>query len=143
MNSGAANSSFCKRVSFAVKVLFIVSCSEELVVVNSVIDVLMVEISEFVAVLLLSAEVVRLSILSLTAVNDCSFNVLCSSRVVLMFEISLSCLVMSSFIDCLMVEISELVAVLLLSAEVVRLSILSLIAECSDELVVISSDMSD
>ena len=74
-----------------------VECSEELVAVSSVIDCLMAAISEFVAALLLSFEVVRLSILSLMALNDCSFNVLCSSREVLMAEISSSWREMSSF----------------------------------------------
>ena len=55
---------------------------------SSFIEVLMFEISELVAVLLLSFEVVRLSILSLMAVNDCSFDVLCSLSDVLMAEIS-------------------------------------------------------
>ena len=114
MNSGAANSSFCKRVSFAVRVLFIVLCSEELVVVSSDI--------------LVSADDRRASF----AVKVL-FIVSCSEELV----------VVSSVIDCLMAAISELVAVLLLSFEVVRLSILSLMAACSEELVAVSSDKSD
>ena len=114
MNSGAANSSFCKRVSFAVRVLFIVLCSEELVVVSSDI--------------LVSADDRRVSF----AVKVL-FIVSCSEELV----------VVSSVIDCLMAAISEFVAELLLSFEVVRLSILSLMAACSEELVDVSSDKSD
>ena len=120
-------------------------------------EVLSVSISLLSAVLLLSVEVMRLSILSLIA--ECSEELLVISsdmlvsaddkrisfavKVLLIVSCSEELVVVNSVIDVLMVEISELVAVLLLSVEVVRLSILSLMAACSEELVAVSSDKSD
>ena len=136
-NCTESSSSFCKRVSFAVKVLFIVSCSEELVVVSSVIDCLTAAISEFIAVLLLSFEVVGLSILSLMAAISEFIAVLLLSEDV-----------MRSSILSLIAECSEELVVvnsdMLVSADDRRASFavkVLFIVSCSEELVVVSSDI--